>query len=218
MKVLLLKDAKEDDSGLDPYLQELGSCGFEATLIPVLSFEFLSLPSFSEKLSHPEAYGGLIFTSGRAVEALQLSLERAGQLEGEKPATLPLLFPCGTLKGEALPKMLKQKGIPLESLEVYQKVQHPTMQDSLKSYFSTQGVPAGITFFSPSGLTYSLPHIQELSGTSFDQIKFAAIGPTTARAIASAGIPLSCMAEKPCPQDLAACLQKALQPSGLNSS
>ncbi|XP_031812875.1 uroporphyrinogen-III synthase isoform X1 [Sarcophilus harrisii] len=268
MKVLLLKDAKDDDSGLDPYLQELGSCGFEATLIPVLAFEFLSLPSFSEKLSHPEAYGGLVFTSPRAVEALQLSLERAGQLEvwkkslkekwrlkpayvvgqataslvkkvglaaegekcgnGEKlaeyicsretPATLPLLFPCGTLKGEVLPKTLKQKGILLESLTVYQKVQHPRMQDSLKSYFSTQGVPAGVTFFSPSGLTYSLPHIQELSGASFDRIKFAAIGPTTARAIASAGIPVSCTAEKPCPQDLAAGLQKALQPSGPSSS
>lgn len=28
---------------------------------------------------------------------------------GESP-TLPLLFPCGTLKGEILPKMLKDKG------------------------------------------------------------------------------------------------------------
>lgn len=110
MKVLLLKDAKEDDCGQDPYirvsglrllipqcpfyrvrgpgagkggvcktseelmqnklliflyfknspgqsrtiffhLQELGLYGLEATLIPVLSFEFLSLPSFSEKVS-----------------------------------------------------------------------------------------------------------------------------------------------------------------------
>ena len=34
-----------------------------------------------------------------------------------------------------------------------------------------QGVPASITFFSPSGLTHSLKHIQELSGDSIDQIK-----------------------------------------------
>ncbi|XP_072485149.1 uroporphyrinogen-III synthase isoform X3 [Notamacropus eugenii] len=81
MKILLLKDPKDDDSGQDPYIQELGSCGFAATLIPVLSFEFLSLQSFSEKLSRPEAYRGLIFTSPRAVEAVKLCLERDNKLE-----------------------------------------------------------------------------------------------------------------------------------------
>ncbi|XP_068957833.1 uroporphyrinogen-III synthase isoform X2 [Petaurus breviceps papuanus] len=268
MKVLLLKDAKADDSGQDPYIQELGSCGFEATLIPVLSFEFLSLQSFSEKLSCPEVYGGLIFTSPRAVEAMELCLERDHKVEvwekslkekwrvkpayvvgqataslvrriglategeecgnGEKLAeyicsrekltTLPLLFPCGTLKGEALPRMLRQKGVPLESITVYQKVQHPGIQDSLKSYFSSQGIPASVTFFSPSGLTHGLGYIQELSGDSFDQIKFAAIGPTTARAMVSAGIPVSCTAERPCPHDLAAGLQKALRPESPSHS
>ena len=34
-----------------------------------------------------------------------------------------------------------------------------------------QGIPASITFFSPSGLTHSLKHIQELSGDSIGQIK-----------------------------------------------
>uniref|UniRef100_A0A8C0T733 Uroporphyrinogen-III synthase n=1 Tax=Canis lupus familiaris TaxID=9615 RepID=A0A8C0T733_CANLF len=81
MKVLLLKDPKEDDCGQDPYIRELGLYGFEATLIPVLSFEFLSLPSFSEKLSHPEGYGGLIFTSPRAVEAAELCLEKDNKTE-----------------------------------------------------------------------------------------------------------------------------------------
>ncbi|XP_026350168.1 uroporphyrinogen-III synthase isoform X3 [Ursus arctos] len=84
MKVLLLKDAKEDDCGQDPYIRELGLYGLEATLIPVLSFEFLSLPSFSEKLSHPEGYGGLIFTSPRAVEAVELCLEKDSKTEAWK--------------------------------------------------------------------------------------------------------------------------------------
>lgn len=35
------------------HLQELGLYGLEATLIPVLSFEFLSLPSLSEKVRAP---------------------------------------------------------------------------------------------------------------------------------------------------------------------
>ncbi|XP_058436725.1 uroporphyrinogen-III synthase isoform X2 [Marmota monax] len=159
MKVLLLKDAKEDDCGQDPYIRELALYGLEATLIPVLSFEFLSLPSFSEKLSHPECYGGLIFTSPRAVEAVELCLKKDNKTEvwekslkekwnaksvyvvGNATASLvskigldvegencgnaeklaeyicsrespafPLLFPCGNLKREILPKMLKDKG------------------------------------------------------------------------------------------------------------
>ncbi|XP_049552725.1 uroporphyrinogen-III synthase isoform X9 [Orcinus orca] len=81
MKVLLLKDPKEDDCGQDPYIRELGLYGLEATLIPVLSFEFWSLPSFLEKLSHPEGYGGLIFTSPRAVEAVELCLEKDNKTE-----------------------------------------------------------------------------------------------------------------------------------------
>uniref|UniRef100_A0A8C8YTD3 Uroporphyrinogen-III synthase n=1 Tax=Prolemur simus TaxID=1328070 RepID=A0A8C8YTD3_PROSS len=263
MKVLLLKDAKEDDGGQDPYIRELGLFGFEATLIPVLSFEFLSLPSFSEKLSHPEGYGGLIFTSPRAVEAVELCLEKDNKTEvwekslkekwsaksvyvvgnataslvsklgldteGEKcgnaenlaeyicsrePSALPLLFPCGTLKREVLPKMLKDKGIPMESITVYRTIPHPAIQVNLNSYYSTQGVPASITFFSPSGVTYSLKHIQELSGDSMDQIKFAAIGPTTARALAAQGLPVSCTADSPTPRALATGVRRALQPPG----
>ncbi|XP_004446726.2 uroporphyrinogen-III synthase isoform X1 [Dasypus novemcinctus] len=261
MKVLVLKDPKEDDCGQDPYIRELGLCGLEATLIPVLSFEFLSLPSLSEKLSHPESFGGLIFTSPRAVEAVELCLEKDNKTEvwkkslkeewnaksvyvvgsataslvhkigldteGEKCGNaeklaeyicsrespgLPLLFPCGTLKGEALPKMLKDKGIPMESITVYQKIPHPGIQVNLQSYFSKLGVPASIAFFSPSGLTYSLEHILELSGDSISEIKFAAIGPTTARALAAQGLPVSCTAESPTPQALAAGLRAALRP------
>lgn len=261
MKVLLLKDAKEDDGGQDPYVRELGFCGLEATLIPVLSFEFLALPRLSEKLSQPDRYGGLVFTSPRAVEAAELCLQRDGKAqvwteslkerwnaksvyvvgsataslvnrmgldtEGEhcgsaeklaghicsrESSALPLLFPCGALKGEILPKMLKDKGIPLESLTVYQKAPHPGIRVNLSSYYSEQGTPAGITFFSPSGLAYSLKHIQELSGNRIDQIKFAAIGPTTARALAAQGLPVSCTAESPTPRALAEGLRRALQP------
>ncbi|XP_075011385.1 uroporphyrinogen-III synthase isoform X4 [Calonectris borealis] len=75
MKVLLLKDPKDKNSGPDPYIKELGLYGFEATLIPVLSFEFISLESLFEKLSHPECYGGLVFTSLRALEAIKICLK-----------------------------------------------------------------------------------------------------------------------------------------------
>ncbi|XP_025251417.1 uroporphyrinogen-III synthase isoform X3 [Theropithecus gelada] len=263
MKVLLLKDAKEDDCGQDPYIRELGLYGLEATLIPVLSFEFLSLPSFSEKLSHPEDYGGLIFTSPRAVEAAQLCLEKNNKTEvwerslKEKwnaksvyvvgNATASLVSKIGLdTEGETCGNAEKLaeyicSRIAMESVTVYQTIPHPGIQGNLNSYYSQQGVPASITFFSPSGLTYSLKHIQELSGDSIDQIKtegarhpkqnclqlellrkdctnaatmFAAIGPTTARALAAQGLPVSCTAESPTPQALATGIRKALQPHG----
>nr|XP_048712685.1 uroporphyrinogen-III synthase isoform X7 [Caretta caretta] len=216
-------------------LEELGLYGFEAALIPVLSFEFVSLQTFFEKLSHPDSYEGLIFTSPRAVEAAKLCLgenskneveeiglapqgEKCGNAEKlagyicarETPNSSPLLFPCGSLKREVLPTVLKEKGISLESLTVYQTAQHPSLQESLKNYFSQQGIPASITFFSPSGVRFCLQHIQKFSGDFINQIKFAAIGPTTAEAMEAEGIPVSCTAENPTPQDLAAGIKKAL--------
>uniref|UniRef100_A0A8V5G2J7 Tetrapyrrole biosynthesis uroporphyrinogen III synthase domain-containing protein n=1 Tax=Melopsittacus undulatus TaxID=13146 RepID=A0A8V5G2J7_MELUD len=235
MKVLLLKDPKDKESGPDPYIQALGSYRFEATLIPVLSFEFISLESLFEKLSHPECYGGLIFTSPRALEAIKICLkekskneveeigltpqgETSGNAEKlaeyicsrEKSSSSALLFPCGALKREVLPTVLREKGIPLESLTVYQTTQHAHLQESLSSYFSQQGIPASIVFFSPSGVKFCLQHIQKLSGDFINHIKFAAIGPTTAEAMEAAGIPVSCTAESPTPQDLATGIQKAL--------
>ncbi|XP_069467601.1 uroporphyrinogen-III synthase isoform X2 [Ambystoma mexicanum] len=260
MKVLLLKDPKDNETGSDPYIEELKSHGLEATLIPVLSFEFVSLQSFFAKLSHPEHYGGLIFTSPRAVEAVKLCLaendkkkawiqlketwnskpvyvvgkatavlvaalglvpqgEGSGNAERlaehiclkESPESSPLLFPCGSIKREVLPKILRAKNISLECVTVYQTGQHPNIQESLEKYFSQVGIPKSITFFSPSGVKICLGHIQALTGDHINLIKFAAIGPATAEAMAAEGIPVSCTAKCPTPQDLARGVAKALQ-------
>ncbi|KAJ7325305.1 hypothetical protein JRQ81_018325 [Phrynocephalus forsythii] len=261
MKVLLLKDPKESENGTDSYIKELGSLGLEATLIPVLAFEFISLQDFFEKLSHPERYCGLIFTSPRGAEAVRLCLGdnskeevwknslrdqwnsksvyvvgkatagrvaelglipqgedcgNAEKLSGyicsrESPGSLPLLFPCGTLKRETLPAILREKGIALEGLTVYQTTQHPTLQVSLGNYFSQQGIPASITFFSPSGVRYCLKQILKLSGDLISQIKFSAIGPTTAEAMIAEGISVSCTASSPTPEGLTDGLRRSLQ-------
>nr|XP_046193304.1 uroporphyrinogen-III synthase-like isoform X1 [Oncorhynchus gorbuscha] len=80
MHVLLLKEPREGGSGPDPYIKELASRGHKPTLIPVLSFTFVSLNTLSDKslllqLFQPERHGGLIFTSPRAVEAVKMCLE-----------------------------------------------------------------------------------------------------------------------------------------------
>ncbi|NXS95965.1 HEM4 synthase, partial [Jacana jacana] len=257
MKVLLLKDPKDKDTGPDPYIKELGLYGFEATSIPVLSFEFISLESLFEKA---KCYGGLVFTSPRALEAIKICLkenskneawlkslkqrwkakpvyvvgkataslveeiglipqgEKSGNAEKlaeyicsrEKPTSSALLFPCGVLKREVLPTALREKGIPLDSVTVYQTAQHTELLGSLSRYFSHQGIPASVVFFSPSGVKFCLQHIQKLSGDFLNQIKFAVIGPTTAEALEAAGIPVACTAQSPTPQDLAAGIQKVL--------
>ncbi|XP_051883472.1 uroporphyrinogen-III synthase [Pristis pectinata] len=261
MKVLLLKDPREGELGADPYVQEFASHGLQATLVPVLSFEFISLQDLSRKLERPEAYGGLIFTSPRAVDAVKLCLgekvireawynhslreqwneksiyvagrstanlvkeiglstlgEESGNAENlaayicskESSNSLPLLFLCGTLKRETLPRCLNENNVPLESITVYQTSPHPSFQQALNDYFSEQGIPASITFFSPSGVRFCLKTIKKLAGDSINQIKFAAIGSTTAEAMASAGLTVNCTAEKPTPQDLAACIRRVL--------
>ncbi|XP_049320694.1 uroporphyrinogen-III synthase isoform X3 [Astyanax mexicanus] len=79
MNVLLLKEPRESESGPDPYIKELALYGHSATLIPVLSFKFVSLNVLSDKLFQPEKHGGLIFTSPRAVEAVKMCLESSSR-------------------------------------------------------------------------------------------------------------------------------------------
>jgi hypothetical protein len=53
----------------------------------------MSLLLFATQLSHPEGYGGLIFTSPRSVEALELCLEKDSKTEGEGGLhSIPLAF------------------------------------------------------------------------------------------------------------------------------
>jgi len=96
------------------FLKELVSHGHKATLIPVLSFKFVSLNTLSDKvisvvtinelicvlhlhiysfsflfffffqLFQPEKHSGLIFTSPRAVEAVKMCLEAEERKEGER--------------------------------------------------------------------------------------------------------------------------------------
>ncbi|XP_061563833.1 matrix metallopeptidase-21 [Cololabis saira] len=189
MNVLLLKEPRDAEAGPDPYI----------------------------KLFQPEKYGGLIFTSPRAVEAVKKCLEAEERREewnnsvrdkwnaksvyvvgkataalvedlglnplGEDTGTAdvlsrviierestnipPLLFPCGSIKREVLPTALRENGVPLETLTVYQTSEHPDIKKNLKNYFTEQGTPASIAFFSPSGVKFCLDVVQKLSVCSY---------------------------------------------------
>uniref|UniRef100_A0A8C5PXJ1 Uroporphyrinogen-III synthase n=1 Tax=Leptobrachium leishanense TaxID=445787 RepID=A0A8C5PXJ1_9ANUR len=261
MKVLLLKEPKNSELASDPYVEEFSSHGLNVTLIPVLSFTFVSLENLFDKLSHPENYDGLIFSSPRAAEAVKLCLEKPGNKEAwecfrhkwnSKPVYVvgkatsalvvelgflpegeesgnaerladyictkgnlnsqPILFPCGSLKREVLPKRLKEKNVPLETITVYQTAQHPDIRASLTDYFTKEGVPASIVFFSPSGVRFCLQFLRELAGNQLSKIKFAAIGVTTAESMAAEGLHVSCTAKNPTPQDLVQGLKATVEP------
>ncbi|XP_038138429.1 uroporphyrinogen-III synthase [Cyprinodon tularosa] len=261
MRVLVLKEPRDEKSGPDPYIKELESHGHKATLIPVLSFKFISLNTLSDKLFQPDRYRGLIFTSPRAVEAAKKCLEAEDKIEewnksmkakwnmksiyvvgkataalvqslgleplGEDTGTAdvlsrliieredtsiqPLFFPCGSIKREVLPTALRENGIPLETLTVYQTAEHPDLEKNLRIYFTEQGPPASIAFFSPSGVKFCLEAVRRLSGEQLSKIKFAAIGPTTRDALSAEGLCVSCTAEKPTAEHLAAAIAGVLQ-------
>ncbi|XP_078247325.1 uroporphyrinogen-III synthase isoform X4 [Pogona vitticeps] len=114
MKVLLLKDPKESENGPDPYIKELSSHGLEATLIPVLAFEFISLQAFFEKLCHPEQYCGLIFTSPRAVEAVKLCLGHNSKEEEPNCELLLLVSQLPRTETQNRPLILGERDFSLE--------------------------------------------------------------------------------------------------------
>ncbi|KAM9462158.1 uroporphyrinogen-III synthase [Clarias gariepinus] len=132
-------------------------------------------------------------------------------IERENATSLPLFFPCGSLKREVLPTTLRQHGVPLETLTVYETAEHPDLERNITHYFSEQGVPASVAFFSPSGVKFCLELVKKLSGEKLDQMKFAAIGPTTAQALQEAGVSASCTAQKPTPQHLATAITHSLR-------
>ncbi|TRY64599.1 hypothetical protein DNTS_002229 [Danionella cerebrum] len=241
MKVLLLKEPRETGNEPDQYIKELALCGHTATLIPVLSFTFVGLDELSQRLLEPERFGGLIFTSPRAVEAVRICLQsqsltsewdavkerwnaKSIYVVGKATASLVVdlgLCPMGEDSGTAEKlALIIQQNIPLETLTVYKTSPHPDLEKNITDYFTQQGVPASVAFFSPSGVSFCLELLKSLSGSQLEQIKvgappesqagFVSIGPSTAEALQAKGLTLSCSAEKPSAGHLAQAITRAL--------
>ncbi|XP_078586903.1 uroporphyrinogen-III synthase-like isoform X1 [Branchiostoma floridae x Branchiostoma japonicum] len=121
-----------------------------------------------------------------------------------------LLFPCGFMRRETLPSALSAANIPLTELRVYQTTAHPDIDKRLQAYIAEQGIPEFLVFFSLSGVKFSQPALQKLAASDLSKIKIAAIGPTTAEAMTSAGLSVACTAEKPNPQALLAAIQATI--------
>ena len=71
ISVMLLK-APSDDESRDVYQDHLASLGFRVSLVPVIEFSFVNSDSLLRKLEAAASYSGMIFTSKRSVQAVDL--------------------------------------------------------------------------------------------------------------------------------------------------
>lgn len=242
---------KSESDGPDKFAKLLEDNNFDVRAIACLDFQFKNSKLLSEKLSSAEDYAGLIFTSQRAVRAVDkaverravladwagktnysvgestselarslLELETQGQLSGNanelagfiiskhKEESKPLLFPSGNLKQDVLEKSLKDQAIEVESVEAYETVQHPTLDESIEVLKSVE--IDFLVFFSPSGIKFSLPILKKHE-IDLRDLKIIALGPSTRKSLEESGLECHRMCSSPTPGDLLAALTR---PSG----
>ncbi|XP_071499750.1 uroporphyrinogen-III synthase-like [Diadema antillarum] len=127
-----------------------------------------------------------------------------------KPGSKPLLYPCGTMRRETIPKTLEKEGIDFTADVVYQTIANTGLADQLMRYIKEKGAPDCIVFFSPSGVQYS-KEVLEIHKDELSNTKFLAIGSTTQIAMEEKGYLVAGVADKPNPQALLQAIQQCLQ-------
>lgn len=113
----------------------------------------------------------------------------------------PLLFACGNIKRDELPRLLANADRDFRALTCYETLQHPSLKSKLQDLISKGPRPNYIVFFSPSGVSYVLP-ILKSSGFDLTGVKIIAIGPSTNSALVQNNIPVSGVCNIPSPEGL----------------
>lgn len=229
--VLLLRDARPPD----PYVAALAAAGFDVRCVPVLRFESVGRDALAATMTQAEAFAGLILTSPRAADALhgldlsgwqtkptfvvgpataeaarELGLRPEGEEAGQadeladriaaRRFDAPLLFLCGDRRRDVLPDRLRAAGIAVEEHVVYR-----TLLDASALREAGGRPPDWVVFFSPSGVDAA----REAVAVSWNRVRKAAIGPTTADALRAAAFSPAAVAAAPTPEALAAAISLA---------
>uniref|UniRef100_T1JH56 Uroporphyrinogen-III synthase n=1 Tax=Strigamia maritima TaxID=126957 RepID=T1JH56_STRMM len=118
------------------------------------------------------------------------------------PNKKPLLFPCGNLTNETIPKTLSEATIAVESIVVYQTQPNCCLRETLQYILFKEGKPDFMVYFSPSGVKYALPLLREID-FPIDKCKFIAIGTSTGDAMVKMGLEVAAIAMHPTPEYLA---------------
>ncbi|CAN5606064.1 uroporphyrinogen-III synthase [soil metagenome] len=220
-RALLLREESAE------YEEPLQRIGLESDFVPVLDFEYISELSLQELLGRDPA-PTLIVTSPRAAEAIgrlalrapvragkafavgeetasrlrALGFEVVGEQTGHAEALAnlviharpsgPLVFLCGDRRRETLPDLLNAAGVDFDELTVYRTLLlDPPFAIAAARY-------DWVAVFSPSSLEAAQTDPAFPWGG-----RLAAIGRTTADAIAAAGLKVEAVAERPSPEGLA---------------
>lgn len=131
--------------------------------------------------------------TGNATMLADFILEDLKGLKTDKP----FLFPCSNLKQDILETKLVEYGFSINPVTVYETVAHSDLEENLTKIID--GDLESIVFFSPSGVNFSSEIIQRLGVAN---VKFVAIGPSTAKAIEKVGWSVYKTASKPTPESL----------------
>ncbi|XP_052828583.1 uroporphyrinogen-III synthase isoform X3 [Octopus bimaculoides] len=113
----------------------------------------------------------------------------------------PILFPCSKIRNDDLPTHLKQNGIPVEEITVYETLPNPHLHICIDGVCKAlKGQPEYLVFFSPSGVDSALPFITPVWDMS--QSKVLALGPSTEKQLKAKSIKISGVSKGPTPVDL----------------
>lgn len=226
--VVLLRSCDDPDA----YVNAFHEAGRVAECVPVLSFAYPNQDALRQHLLDAASHAALVVTSPRAVRALsdvldtvpepvravwrqrpsfavgpktarrlrEAQLKPVGEASGGAEALVrfieeeappgPLLFLCGNRRRDAVPDGLREAGIEVTEQVVYETNTRSDLR-----------VPEGarwLVFFSPSGIEA----VQSAESVDASRYRRAAIGPTTADALAQAGLPADAVAERPAPEPL----------------
>jgi uroporphyrinogen-III synthase len=111
----------------------------------------------------------------------------------------PLLFLSGNRRRDTLPDGLSDRGISFDEVVVYETRVRTAVE------LPPPSVDRWLVFFSPSGLE-AVRRTETVDASAY---RLAAIGPTTAAALETAGLPVDAVAATPSPEALADALQDA---------
>ncbi|XP_053634573.2 uroporphyrinogen-III synthase isoform X2 [Cherax quadricarinatus] len=158
--------------------------------------------------------------TGKAVQNL-LKLTCIGQESGNaqqlipiiiretKAFDKPLLYPCGNLGKDELPRLLVNYDRDFKALTIYETSQHAQLKYTIQKLINAGQKPTYMVFFSPSGVNFALPILQSLN-VDVTGIKIIAIGPTTNTALVQQNIPVSGVCPTPTPEGLIHILKSPL--------
>lgn len=162
---------------------------------------------------HDEWRDRTVFAVGPKTGAAldRLALDVRGQETGSADALVDhiasavldgrLLFLSGSRRRDALPQGLRNRDVPFDEVVVYETHVRTTLS------LPAPSAQRWLVFFSPSGLEA----VRHASGVEASAYRVAAIGPTTAGALESAGLRVDAVASTPGPNPLVAALQQAVE-------